>query len=172
MTTSAYPSTGPAPLMAAAAIVPGPERTLTFVLQNRGVFAGHWLLPGGRIQEGESAEQAARREAAEESGVNLGPLAPTGIYDIRGRTEDEGPFWFRMHVYRALRPCAVLEGFAPDPAEIGGVCQGHPRDVLPHPTDMVVLNEAGLADYDPALVNRLLMADGVAMSPADTALPH
>ncbi|GAA1756085.1 NUDIX domain-containing protein [Streptomonospora arabica] len=172
MTTSSHPSTGPAPLMTAAAIAPGPERTLTFVLQNRGVYAGHWLLPGGRIQPGESAEQAARREAAEEAGVRLGPLAPTGIYDIRGRTEDEGPYWFRMHVYRSLRACAVPEGFAPDLAEIAGICQAHPTEVLPHPTDMVVLNDAGLADYDPALVQRLLEADGAAMRPTDAVLPR
>ncbi|QBI56668.1 NUDIX domain-containing protein [Streptomonospora litoralis] len=169
--TTPSPSADPAPLMAAAAIAPGPEWTLTFVMQSRGVYAGHWLLPGGRIRPDESAEQAARREAAEESGVRLGPLAPTGIYDIRGGSEDGEPYWFRMHVYRALQTSAVPEGFAPDPAEVAGVCQVHPRDILPHPTDMVILNDAGLADYDPALVRRLLSADGVVMAPLDSALP-
>jgi len=172
MTFPAEPIAGPAPLMTAAAIAPGPERTLTFVLQNRGVYAGHWLLPGGRIQPGESAEQAARREAAEEAGVLLGPLAPTGIYDIWGRSRDGEPYRFRMHVYRSLRACAVPGGFAPDPAEVSGVCQVHARDILPHPTDMIVLNDAGLGDYDPKLVRRLLAADGAAMSPVDAVLPQ
>ncbi|MUL41271.1 NUDIX domain-containing protein [Streptomonospora sp. PA3] len=153
-------------------MVPGPEWTLTFVLANRGVYAGHWLLPGGRVGPGESAEQAARREAAEESGVRPGPLAPTGIYDIRGRAEDGAPYRLRLHAYRALQAGTVPEGFAPDPAEVAGVCQLHPRDILPHPTDMVVLNDAGLGDYDPDLVRRLLAADGVEMEPLDAALPQ
>lgn len=170
MTTSPQPESASAPVMTAAAIAPGPEWTLTFVLQNRGVYAGHWLLPGGRIRPGESPEQAARREAAEETGVSAGPMAPTGIYDIRGRSEDGEDYWFRMHVYRALRACTVPEGFAPDPAEVAGISQVHARDILPHPTDMVVLNDAGLADYDPALVRRLLAADSVEMAPVDAAL--
>ena len=37
-------------------------------------FVGHWALPGGGAEEGESAEEAAEREAAEE----LGNTAPVG----------------------------------------------------------------------------------------------
>ncbi|WP_269082879.1 NUDIX hydrolase [Allosalinactinospora lopnorensis] len=149
---------------AAVAIVPGPkEQTLTFVLQNRGVFAGHWLLPGGHVQPGENPEQAARRETAEEAGIHLGALALTGIYDVHGR--DSGlPYWFRMHVYRALRPCGIPESFVPNPTEVSQVSQTYPSEILPHPIDMCILNEAGLADYDPGFVHRLLGADGVAMS--------
>lgn len=35
--------------------------------------AGQWALPGGRIDEGESPEQAALRELAEEVGLVLDP---------------------------------------------------------------------------------------------------
>lgn len=43
-----------------------------------GAPSGAWLLepPGGVIDEGESPEAAARREAWEEAGCRLGPLAP------------------------------------------------------------------------------------------------
>jgi ADP-ribose pyrophosphatase YjhB (NUDIX family) len=48
------------------------------VVQNRKVFvvraakSGKWMLPGGGINKGESAEKAACRELREESGVKIG----------------------------------------------------------------------------------------------------
>lgn len=43
-----------------------------------GVYPDTWHIPGGGIDEGESLEQAARREALEEVGIDLVdmPLAP------------------------------------------------------------------------------------------------
>jgi predicted NUDIX family NTP pyrophosphohydrolase len=37
-----------------------------------------WSIPKGRPDEGESHEQAARRETEEETGVRAGPLSPIG----------------------------------------------------------------------------------------------
>lgn len=160
-----FPPPGPAaPAVEAAAIVPGPDWTLTFVLCSDGPQAGHWTLPGARTSPGESAEQAARRAAEEGAGLRPGPLAPIGLYEVRGG--DGGTGHHRhLHVFRALQPYPVPEGF--DPGEAGGVGQVHPRDVLPHPAHMRVLNDAGLADYDEALVRRLMLADGVLMRSLD-----
>lgn len=39
-----------------------------------------WFMPGGGLKRGETIEQAARREAREESGAELGNLRLVGIY--------------------------------------------------------------------------------------------
>ena len=59
-------------ITAALVVVPGPGGTVTFVRQERGPYAGWWLLPGGKVEFGEPIEQAARREAAEECGSASG----------------------------------------------------------------------------------------------------
>ena len=69
---------------AALVVVPGPGGTVTFVRQERGPYAGWWLLPGGKVEFGEPVEQAARREAVEESGCDVGELVLTGAYEILG----------------------------------------------------------------------------------------
>jgi 8-oxo-dGTP pyrophosphatase MutT (NUDIX family) len=43
--------------------------------------AGQWALPGGRMDPGETPEQAALRELAEEVGLQLGPEALLGRLD-------------------------------------------------------------------------------------------
>ncbi len=64
--------------------------------KKRGHGAGRWNGFGGKIEEGESAEECARREALEEMGAGVKNLRKIGeilFYDVRG--ED----WL-VHVFR------------------------------------------------------------------------
>ena len=79
-----------------------------------GNHAGQWALPGGRIEPGESAEDAALRELAEEVGLQLDRSA------VLGRLDD-----FVTHSGFAITPVVVWAGPAPalvpNPAEVASI---------------------------------------------------
>ncbi|MFH1184153.1 MAG: NUDIX domain-containing protein [Chloroflexota bacterium] len=50
------------------------------VLLVRQTYLDGWFIPGGRIERGETLEQAARREAREEAGAELKTMSLLGVY--------------------------------------------------------------------------------------------
>jgi ADP-ribose pyrophosphatase YjhB (NUDIX family) len=50
------------------------------VLLVRQTYLDGWFIPGGRIERGETLEQAARREAREEVGAELKTISLVGVY--------------------------------------------------------------------------------------------
>src|SRR3954469_14941784 len=48
------------------------------VIRPQGKAEGHWVLPKGALDAGESAEQAALREVAEETGLDASTIAKIG----------------------------------------------------------------------------------------------
>ncbi|HEX4338808.1 MAG TPA: CoA pyrophosphatase [Polyangiaceae bacterium] len=69
----------------ACAIVSGDGDEACFVITRRsdrpGRHSGQWALPGGRIEKGEDAPQAALRELAEEVGLRASPEDVLGLLD-------------------------------------------------------------------------------------------
>ena len=48
------------------------------------ISRNRWGLPGGRVESGESAEAATRREMNEELGIEIGELIDCGDYRYKG----------------------------------------------------------------------------------------
>ena len=85
---------------AARLIVTDPEGRLLLFLVEPAPGRAVWITPGGGLEEGESFEDAARRELREEAGIDvvtLGPFVWTRrhVFEWRGRLidQDERYFW-------------------------------------------------------------------------------
>jgi 8-oxo-dGTP diphosphatase len=69
--------------VAVGVLIDGDGRILITTRPAGKVYAGPWEFPGGKIEAGESVEQALRRELHEELGITLGAAQPwrTTLHD-------------------------------------------------------------------------------------------
>lgn len=67
-------------------------------------YGGHWGLPGGKAEDGETPEQAARREVAEETGISI----PATV-SLKPVNKVNTPNGFEFYTFL----CAYPEEFAP-----------------------------------------------------------
>lgn len=82
-----YPKPSLTADMAVFRPVGGPEGEWEVLLIRRGghPFLGCWAFPGGFVEPGEDADQAAVRELQEETGLVDVPLEQFGLYSTPGR---------------------------------------------------------------------------------------
>lgn len=112
-----------------------------------GEFKGQWEFPGGKVEPGESTEQALRREIREELDVNivLGDLIETVEYDYPAFHLSMDCFWCELSG-DALKLLEAEEGRWLTKAELYTVTLA-PRGYLPHSEYRVKDGRAGsLAD--------------------------
>jgi ADP-ribose pyrophosphatase YjhB (NUDIX family) len=79
--------------------------TVLLIKRGRPPAQGAWSLPGGAQRLGETAEQAARRELAEETGLTVGALHLAGHVDSI-HADADGKI---LYHYTILDFCAVSE---------------------------------------------------------------
>ncbi len=87
---------------------------LTRRAEQLSTHAGQFALPGGRVDRGESALEAARREAREEIGLELAPE------DFLGRLDDY-PTRSGYLITPLVAWCGKTSGLLPNPAEVAKI---------------------------------------------------
>lgn len=82
---------------------------------DRGVYPGQWGLPGGGVEEGERIEEALRREAREELGLELADVRPLFFKDLVGEKLHPDGRRESLYLLFLLYECrAVAEAAAPE----------------------------------------------------------
>lgn len=123
------------PAAVAVVLLADGEGRACFLLTRRAstlrAHGGQWALPGGRIDPGETAERAARRELAEEVGLAVDEAA------VLGRLDDY----------------ATRSGFVITPVVVWG---GEVAELRPNPDEVASVHRVPLADLDGPGVPRLI----------------
>ena len=74
------------PRVGASAAIFRAERIL-LIQRGKGTFTGLWSLPGGHVEPGETAAEAARREVLEETGITAEIDGLVGVHDVISRDD-------------------------------------------------------------------------------------
>lgn len=137
-----------------------PDGRMLFVAQQKGPFGGHWLLPGGGIEFGESAVDTAVREFREETGLALREPRFVGLYEMRGRWQ-HGAYHLMMLCFAGTAEGEIPPGFEGD--GVGGVRWARLDEIPLHATDLRILTDAGLAAFAEAEIEAALERAGIAL---------
>jgi 8-oxo-dGTP pyrophosphatase MutT (NUDIX family) len=124
------------PAAVAVVVLPDEEGRACFLLTRRAdrlrAHARQWALPGGRIDPGESAEDAARRELREEVGLSLGADAVLGVLD-------DYPTRSGFVITPVVTWCASATPLTPNPDEVEHVYHV-PLDDLERPEVPILIS--------------------------------
>lgn len=91
-------------LIGAAAVILNLEGHVLLVKHSYGKY--NWELPGGLSEAQESAEESARREVLEETGLKVTPESLTGVYYDPGNDMHHFVFTCKEDSYQAPKPCS------------------------------------------------------------------
>ena len=75
----------PAPALTVDTIILRDDGAFVMIKRSNEPFKGYWALPGGFVEIGETVEEAARREAREETGLEIEIQKLVGVYSDPSR---------------------------------------------------------------------------------------
>ena len=128
-----------APTPAVSVAIVADDRIL-LVRRGRAPSRGWYAFPGGRVEAGETLEDAARRELFEETALTAGKLSPLVTVPV---CDDSGLPVFRLTVFQGSEATGAL---APgDDADAAGWYGADELDTLPVLADVAAIARALLA---------------------------
>lgn len=74
----------------------GTSQSILLIKRAKPPYEACWSLPGGRVEEGESLHEAAKREVQEETGLHVTPTGPWHELKL-----PYGPIAMRLNVFHA-----------------------------------------------------------------------
>jgi 8-oxo-dGTP diphosphatase len=104
-----------------------PSPRILLIRRKNAPFAGHWAIPGGFVDAGESAEQAAHRELLEEAGVQVPDLEQLFTASAPGR--DPRGWTVTVAFLARIRPDQIQPRAGDDAAEVGWFELEHPPEM-------------------------------------------
>ncbi len=84
------------------------DRKILLYKRMRAPEAGHWSIVGGKVDHMEPAEQAARREAEEETGLSIGRVNLLGPAELISKADEQ--HWISL-LY--MRPSLTVNRSSP-----------------------------------------------------------
>lgn len=127
-----------------------------FIWQIGGPFRGYWAPPGGRIERGEAAVDAMRREVREETGYEVDRVTLAAVYDLR--RDGAEPFRLVTHMFRA----DVVAGI-PVPEDGSEVRWCAPAEVPLHPMVRRELFDVAFVVDEEVLISEALARAGISV---------
>jgi len=98
-----------APLMCVGAVIVDKGRVL-LVRRGNAPLKGHWTLPGGMLELGESLTEGVIREVQEETGLTVEVLQLIELVDRIHRLKEDQAEHIRYHYVIADYLCCVVDG--------------------------------------------------------------
>jgi 8-oxo-dGTP diphosphatase len=149
---------------AAVLVILGTDGCPTFTRQKGGPFAGRWMLPGGGIEVGELAKEAAVREAVEETGivVPIDDIRVIGTYEIIAAWQGLPRYHVLLSAFLAKGTYDLPAGFVGDNG--GGTTQSLTEATPLHSSDRYILTDAGVLASQPGANEAALASDKLNIS--------
>jgi 8-oxo-dGTP diphosphatase len=124
------------PTLTVDVIIPNGKGEVLIIQRGHGPFKGKWCLVGGKVDNGETVEEAAVREVREEVGLNVSIERVAGVYSSPGR-DPRGHFISITLLARPVsdRPRTSQEARAwdwADPGEAREMAFDHARILTDH----------------------------------------